>query len=247
MNRLQNQTAIITGGARGIGLAIARGMAQEGAVAIIFDIRQQDVDAAVEKLRAEGLQAEGYAVNVTDGAQVEQAVKDILSRHERIDVLVNNAGITRDNLLMKMKEEEWDAVLTVNLKGAFICTQKVFRPMLKQRGGAIINMASVIGIMGNAGQANYAASKGGLIALTKSTAKEGASRGIRANAIAPGFIETEMTALLPEEVVKNYLAAIPMNRMGKPEDVAKLCVFLASDESSYTTGQVLHCDGGLII
>ncbi|MCD4828137.1 MAG: 3-oxoacyl-[acyl-carrier-protein] reductase [Candidatus Cloacimonetes bacterium] len=247
MQRLTDSIAIVTGAARGIGLAIARGLAQEGALPIIFDIRREDVDAAVATLAAEGLKAEGMAVNVTDADMVAAAVKDIIARHQRIDILVNNAGVTRDGLLLKMKESDWDMVLDVNLKGAFLCTQKTLRPMLKQRSGAIINIASVIGVMGNAGQANYAASKGGLIALTKSAAREAAGRGVRVNAIAPGFIETEMTASLPQKVVENYAAGIPLGRMGKPSDVASLVVFLASNEANYITGQTLHCDGGLIM
>jgi 3-oxoacyl-[acyl-carrier protein] reductase len=165
----------------------------------------------------------------------------------KIDILINNAGITRDGLLMKMKEADWDAVINVNLKGTFVCTQKVCRFMMKQRSGVILNISSVIGIMGNAGQANYAASKGGVIAFTKSTAKEFASRNIRVNAIAPGFIETEMTAKLPQDIVETYAEAIPLKRMGKPADVANLCLFLASDDAAYITGQTIQVDGGLVM
>jgi 3-oxoacyl-[acyl-carrier protein] reductase len=173
--------------------------------------------------------------------------KQIHSEFGSIDVLINNAGITRDDLIMKMKPEAWDSVIAVNLKGTFNCTQKVCRYMMKKRAGSIINIASVIGIMGNVGQANYAASKGGIIALTKSTARELASRNIRANAIAPGFIRTEMTDVLSQEVVDKYSAAIPLNRMGLPKDVANLCIFLASDEANYITGQTINVDGGLIM
>jgi len=247
MNKLENKVVVITGSARGIGFAIAHGFAQQGALTIISDISQEAVDSAVEKLKSEGFNADGFAMNVTDSAQVEETFKAITSKYKNIDVLVNNAGITKDTLIMRMKESDWDAVINVNLKGTFICTQKVSRYMLNQKSGSIINIASVIGIMGNIGQSNYAASKGGIIALTKSTAKEFASRNIRCNAIAPGFIETEMTAQLNQEVVQNYAKAIPLQRMGKPADVANACIFLASEESAYITGQTLQVDGGLIM
>jgi 3-oxoacyl-[acyl-carrier protein] reductase len=194
-----------------------------------------------------GGKAAGFAVNVTNGEQVAEAFANVVAAFGQIDILINNAGITKDDLVLRMKEQDWDAVLNVNLKGAFLCTQKALRYMLKRPAAAIVNITSVIGMMGNIGQANYAASKGGLIAFTKSTAKELAGRNLRVNAVAPGFIETEMTAKLPEEVVKNYAAGIPMNRMGKPEDVASLCVFLASEDAGYITGQVVQVDGGLLM
>jgi len=245
---LQKDTvAIITGGARGIGYVLAEKFAAEGAVSIIFDLGQENVDKAVDRITNSGYKAYGYNVNVTDAGQVEAAMKDITDKFGKIDVLINNAGITRDGLLMKMKESDWDAVLSVNLKGAFICTQKVSRIMMKQRNGVILNMSSVIGIMGNAGQANYAASKGGMIAFTKSVAKELSSRNIRVNAIAPGFIETDMTAQLPEKVIEEYAKAIPLGRMGKPDDIANLCVFLSSEKASYITGQTIQVDGGLVM
>ena len=244
---MKNKIVIITGSARGIGFAIAKKFAEQEAKVIILDLMQDAVDMAVKNLNLEGFQAFGYAANVTDAEKIADTFKDIMKEHGSIDVLINNAGITKDGLLMKMKESDWDAVMSVNLKGTFICTQKVSRYMMKQRTGAIINMASVIGLMGNAGQANYAASKGGMIAFTKSCAKEFSSRNIRVNAIAPGFIETEMTKLLSEEVIAKYAEVIPLKRMGKPEDVANLCLFLASDNSNYITGQTIQVDGGLIM
>jgi 3-oxoacyl-[acyl-carrier protein] reductase len=244
---MNDKIIVITGSARGIGFALAEAFAAEGGTVIILDLFQEAVDAAVEKLRAAGFSAAGYAVNVTGNQAVEEVMNQIITEFLRIDVLINNAGITKDNLLLRMKEEEWDAVLAVNLKGAFNCTQKVSRYMLKQKSGVILNIASVIGIMGNAGQANYAASKGGLIAFTKSCAKEFASRQIRVNAIAPGFIETEMTHSLPAKVVAAYAAAIPLQKLGKPVDVANACLFLASSEAEYITGQTIQVDGGLIM
>lgn len=246
MNNFENKIAVVTGSARGIGFSIAEAFARKGALSVILDIKKEDVDTAVNKLKEQGLKACGYQLDVTNNDIVEQVYKTIIDEHGRIDVLINNAGITRDTLVLKMSEEDWDRVLDVNLKGTFISTQKASRYMLKQREGAIINVASVIGITGNAGQANYAASKGGVIAFTKSTAKEFASRNIRVNAIAPGFIETEMTAILPEAVVAKYLESIPLKRMGKISDVANLCLFLASEEASYITGQTINIDGGLI-
>jgi len=245
MERLKDKIAVITGSARGIGFSIAELFALEGATVIILDLFRDAVDEAVRKLTGKGFKAEGYTGNVTKSDEMETVFNAVIEKHKSIDILVNNAGITKDNLLLRMKEEEWDAVIAVNLKGTFLCTQKAFKVMMKQRFGSIINIASVIGLMGNAGQANYAATKGGLIAFTKSCAKEFASRNIRVNAVAPGFIQTEMTAQLPAEVVENYAKAIPLGKMGLPEDVAKLCLFFASDESTYITGQTLAVDGGL--
>ncbi|MFO7659383.1 MAG: 3-oxoacyl-[acyl-carrier-protein] reductase [Candidatus Cloacimonadaceae bacterium] len=245
MERLKDKVAVITGSARGIGFSIAELFAAEGATVIILDLFQEAVDEAVGKLIAKGYKADGFTGNVTRSEDMESVFNAVLDKHKSIDILVNNAGITKDNLLLRMKEEEWDAVIAVNLKGTFLCTQKAFKIMMKQRSGSIINIASVIGLMGNAGQANYAATKGGLIAFTKSCAKEFASRSIRVNAVAPGFIQTEMTAKLPPEVVENYSKAIPLGKLGLPEDVAKLCLFFASDESIYITGQTLAVDGGL--
>ncbi|MBN2461884.1 MAG: 3-oxoacyl-[acyl-carrier-protein] reductase [Candidatus Cloacimonetes bacterium] len=244
---LKNRIVLITGAARGIGLAIAEKMAEAGAMVNIVDLCESDIESALRYLKTRKLSAAGFTANVTDPFSIEKVVKEIIAEHDRIDILVNNAGITRDGLLMKMSAEDWDLVINVNLKGTFTCIQKVIRHMLKQRSGVIINIASVIGLIGNAGQANYAASKGGIIALTKSAAKEFAARNIRVNAIAPGFIETDMTKELPQDIVTNYTQAIPLKRMGKPEDVANLCLFLASDQSSYITGQTIQVDGGLIM
>ncbi|HOZ01014.1 MAG TPA: 3-oxoacyl-[acyl-carrier-protein] reductase [Candidatus Syntrophosphaera sp.] len=242
---LQNTVTVITGSARGIGFAIAEAFGAQGAHVAVIDLRREDVDKAVQALTDLGFSASGYVASVTDPEAVETALAAIAEKYGNIDCLVNNAGVTRDNLVLRMKEEDWDLVLDINLKGAFICTQKVFKHMMKARRGSIINIASVIGIMGNAGQANYAASKGGLIAFTKSCAREFASRGVRVNAIAPGFIETEMTATLPEDVIAGYAKAIPLQKMGTPADVAKTCLFLASQASEYITGQTIAVDGGL--
>jgi len=247
MIKIENKVAVVTGSARGIGFAIAEKLAEAGAITIITDMSQELVDIAVNKLKEKKLKVDGYVMNVTDSDNIEEVFKEIVAKHKTLDVLVNNAGITKDNLIMRMKDEDWDAVINVNLKGTFLCTKRVSRIMLNQKSGNIINIASVIGIMGNSAQANYAASKGGIIALTKSTAKEFASRNIRCNAVAPGFIETEMTAVLDEKVIEEYAKAIPLKRMGKPEDVANLCLFLASDDAGYITGQTLNVDGGLIM
>jgi 3-oxoacyl-[acyl-carrier protein] reductase len=245
MERLKDKVAVITGSARGIGYSIAEKFASEGATVIILDLFKEAVDEAVAKLLTSGYKADGFVGNVTNSEEMDRVFNAVAEKHKTIDILINNAGITKDNLLLRMKEEEWDAVIAVNLKGTFLCTQKAFKIMMKQRFGSIINIASVIGLMGNAGQANYAATKGGLIAFTKSCAKEFASRNIRVNAIAPGFIQTEMTAKLPAEVVESYAKAIPLGKMGLPEDVAKMCLFFATDESVYVTGQTIAVDGGL--
>jgi 3-oxoacyl-[acyl-carrier protein] reductase len=242
---LENKVVAITGSARGIGFSIAEAFGEHKAKVMIIDLAQDAVDAAVKSLKDKGYQAAGYVGNVTDSAGMEALFAAIVEDHGALDVLINNAGVTRDNLMIRMKEEDWRLVLDINLTGSFICTQKAFKHMMRARSGSIVNIASVIGLMGNAGQANYAASKGGLIALTKASAKEFASRGVRVNAVAPGFIETEMTAVLPENVVAEYAKAIPLAKMGKPADVAKACLFLASSESSYITGQTIAVDGGL--
>ncbi len=247
MKRLEDRVAIITGAARGIGFSIAEMLSEHGATSVIIDLNQEAVDAAVQQIDDMGNRAIGFAADVTNAEEIASIFKEIQKEFGKIDILINNAGITKDGLLMKMKESDWDAVMNVNLKGTFICTQKVCRYMMKSRSGVILNIASVVGIMGNAGQANYAASKGGIIAFTKSSAKEFASRNIRVNAIAPGFIQTEMTDKLPQEVIDNYSAAIPLSRMGTAKDVANLCVFLASEEAGYITGQTIQVDGGLIM
>jgi len=244
MHDFKEKVVVITGSARGIGFAIAKRFADSGATVVVIDLSAEAVDSAVTKLRQFG-KAFGYVGNVTDSAGMEELFASIVREFGKIDTLINNAGITRDNLMIRMKEEEWQLVMDINLKGSFICTQKVFKHMMRARQGSIINIASVIGIMGNAGQANYAASKGGMIAFTKSCAKEFASRNVRVNAVAPGFIETEMTANLSEEVRAEYGKAIPLGKMGNPEDVARLCMFLASEDSAYITGQTIAVDGGL--
>jgi len=247
MRRLEGKVAVITGAARGIGFSIAEMLSEHGAISVIIDLNQEAVNSAIQQIDDQGNRAIGFTADVTNSEEIASIFKEIHNEFGKIDILINNAGITKDGLLMKMKESDWDAVININLKGTFICTQKVSRYMLKSRSGVIINMASVIGLIGNAGQANYAASKGGIIAFTKSSAKEFASRNIRVNAIAPGFIKTEMTDKLPQEVIDNYLAAIPLSRMGTVRDVANLCIFLASEEAGYITGQTIQVDGGLIM
>ncbi|MFA5138967.1 MAG: 3-oxoacyl-[acyl-carrier-protein] reductase [Elusimicrobiota bacterium] len=246
MDRLKGKVAIVTGGAAGIGRAIAETLAREGAKVAITDLdASQTQAAAAEIAKACSAEVVGFGGNVTDFSSCEAIVGEVIAKFGKVDVLVNNAGITKDNLLMRMSEGEWDAVLAVNLKGPFNFTKAVVRPMMKARQGRIVNIASVVGQMGNPGQANYSASKGGLIAFTKTCAKEFASRSILVNAVAPGFIDTRMTSVLPEEVKKALLSHIPLNRMGKPEEIARVVLFLASEDSSYVTGQVLAVNGGL--
>lgn len=243
---LENKVAVITGASRGIGRQIARSMAEEGAVVIInYNGSKARADEAAEEIRSFGGQAETYQCDVSDFNQAAGLMEYVVKTYGRVDILVNNAGITRDNLLMKMSEEEFDAVLNTNLKGAFNCIRHVSRQMIKQRSGKIINISSVSGVLGNAGQANYSASKAGIIGLTKSAAREMASRNITVNAIAPGFIDTEMTQVLSESVRTAVEAQIPMKRFGKTEDIANMAVFLASEKAGYITGQVIHVDGGM--
>jgi 3-oxoacyl-[acyl-carrier protein] reductase len=248
MKILQGKTAIITGAGRGIGKAIALSYAEMGANVIITDIRINDEALAfVESLNNNGIKARAYESDASSFEACQNLLTEIEKDFPVVDVLVNNAGITRDNLLMRMSEDEWDSVIRINLKSVFNMTKAVQRLMLKQRFGSIINMSSVVGVSGNAGQSNYSASKSGMIGFTKSIAKELGSRNIRCNAVAPGFIETEMTAGLPEDVRKTWMATIPLRRGGTPEDVANVCVFLASELSSYVTGQVITVCGGLQI
>jgi 3-oxoacyl-[acyl-carrier protein] reductase len=242
---LKDKVAIITGGARGIGREIALTFAQEGANICVCDVNEQILEEVTKELKVTAGQAIGLKVDVTDFSQVEDMVQKVLDKFAKIDILINNAGITRDNLLLRMKEEEWDAVLNVNLKGTFNCTKAVSKIMIKQRSGKIVNIASIIGLIGNAGQANYAASKGGIISFTKSVAKELASRNINVNAIAPGFIKTDMTAKLPQGLQDSILKTIPLNRFGEPYDVANLALFLVSGNSSYITGHIIQVDGGM--
>ncbi len=242
---LQNKTAVVTGAGRGIGRAIALAMARAGADVVCVSRTQENSDKVAAEVTALGRKSLALAVDVADGAAVEAAAKKALGLNERVDILVNNAGVTRDDLLMRMSGEQWDVVLDTNLKGAFHWTKALTRTLLKQRSGRIINIASIVGLTGNAGQANYAASKAGLIGFTKSVARELASRGITCNAIAPGFIATDMTATMTEEQRKLLLANVPLGRLGEAEDVAGASVFLASDAASYVTGQVMVVDGGM--
>ncbi len=246
MDLLKGKVAVITGAARGIGKAIALKFASEGADIAFSDLNYDGhMKTTEEEITALGVKAKGYASNAASFADSEKFIADVVNDFGHVDILVNNAGITRDNLLLRMTEQDWDAVLTVNLKSAFNLTKAVQRHMIKQRGGSIINMSSVVGVNGNAGQANYAASKAGLIGFTKSVAQELGSRGIRCNAIAPGFIETEMTKKLSDEVREAWIKTIPLRRAGKPEDVANVAVFLACGLSSYVSGQVINVCGGM--
>ncbi len=242
---LVNQVALITGGARGIGREIALLLAGQGADCVLFDINEQLLSQTGKEIEALGRKAAGYAVDVTSAAAIDEAVAKALDKLGRIDILINNAGITQDGLLVRMDESQWDRVLDINLKGTFLCTRAVAKAMLKARRGRIVSIASVVGLMGNPGQANYAASKAGIIGLTKSVAKELGSRGITCNAIAPGFIKTEMTERLPEDVKQRLFANIPLGQFGEPSDVAQAVLFLVSDAARYITGHVLVVDGGL--
>ena len=244
---LKGKAALITGAARGIGKAIAMKLASAGADIAFTDLKEDDnFKNTVEEIKALGVECRGYVSNAADFEQAHATVDQIVKDFGHIDVLVNNAGITRDGLMMRMSEQQWDSVITVNLKSAFNFTHALTPIMARQRGGSIINISSVVGVNGNAGQCNYSASKAGLIGLAKSIAKEMGSRGIRANAIAPGFIITDMTNALPEEVRQEWNKKIPLRRGGTPEDIANVALFLASDLSSYVTGQVIICDGGML-
>jgi len=246
VNRFDGKVAVITGSARGIGKSIARLFAEQGAQVVIADILQDDIDKTVDEFTSEGLKAAGFQCNITSEEEVENFMKDIYKKFSSIDILINNAGITADTLLIRMKKIDWDKVINVNLTGTFICTQKAAKYMMKQRHGKIVNVSSVIGFIGNFGQANYAASKGGIIAFTKSVSKELASRNINVNAVAPGFIRTAMTDALPEEIQQKYLENISLKRFGTPEDVGKLVLFLSSEDADYITGQTIIIDGGMI-
>ena len=253
MGNLSGKVAIVTGAARGIGAEIAKKLAREGAAVAVCDLKPEWCEETVRAVEALGAKAKGYGVNVAVSAEVDACVKAVLADFGRIDVMVNNAGITKDGLLMRMSDDDWDSVLNVNLKGTVLFTRAVARPMMKnkaadgsQLGGSIINIASVVGLIGNPGQANYTASKGGVIALTKTTAKELGSRNVRCNAVAPGFIQSKMTESLPEAVKKACMDSIPLRRFGTAEDIAKAVAWLAGDESSYVTGQVISVNGGMI-
>ena len=242
---LKGKVALITGGAHGIGFSIAEGMAKCGAVICFNCSSEASLEKGMAAYKAAGIDAHGYVADVTDEAAVNAMIAQIKADVGPVDILVNNAGITKDGLMMRMSEAQWDAVLTVNLKSAFNFIHAVTPIMARQKGGSIINMSSVVGVSGNAGQCNYSASKAGMIGLAKSIAKEMGPRGIRANAIAPGFIMTEMTDKLPDEVKEGWYKQIPLRRGGTPEDVAKVALFLASDLSSYVSGQVIHCCGAM--
>ena len=247
MSLLENQIAVVTGAGRGIGRAIALKFAAEGADVACISRTQDNSEKVAAEVRAVGRRAWAHAVDVADAASVNAAAEKILNDCGKVDILVNNAGVTRDNLLMRMSEAEWDAVLNTNLKGAFLITKAFSRAMVKARAGRVINLASVIGLIGNAGQSNYAASKAGLIGFTKSVARELASRGITVNVIAPGFIETDMTADLKEDLRAGVLRQIPLGSFGQPDDIAGAAVFLAGPAARYITGQVLAVDGGMVM
>ncbi|WP_054767126.1 3-oxoacyl-[acyl-carrier-protein] reductase [Lysinibacillus parviboronicapiens] len=248
MHKLQGKVAVVTGASRGIGRAIALKLAEEGAKIVVnYSGSQAKAEEVVASIQANGGEAIAIQASVSIAEEVTSLMDAAVKTFGSLDILVNNAGITRDNLLMRMKEDEWDDVLDTNLKGVFLCTKAVTRQMMKQRAGRIINISSIVGVAGNAGQANYVAAKAGVIGLTKTTAKELASRNILVNAIAPGFIETEMTDQLPEELKQGMLTQIPLAKLGQPEDIAKAVVFLASDDANYMTGQTLHIDGGMVM
>jgi 3-oxoacyl-[acyl-carrier protein] reductase len=247
MNSLRGKNALITGASKGIGRAIAMKFAEEGACVAFTYLSSVDQGMALEKeLSSKGIKAKGYRSDASDFGQADKLVNEMIADFGSLDILVNNAGITLDNLLLRMNEEAWDRVISVNLKSCFNTVKAATKPMMKQKGGSIINMTSIVGLKGNAGQANYAASKAGIIGFTKSVALELGSRGIRCNAVAPGFIETEMTDKLDEKTIQLWREAIPLKRGGTPNDVASACVFLASDGSSYITGQVIQVDGGML-
>ncbi|MBN2018450.1 MAG: 3-oxoacyl-[acyl-carrier-protein] reductase [Candidatus Cloacimonetes bacterium] len=246
MNRFDGKVALITGSARGIGKTIAQLFAQQGAHVVIADILQDEIDKIVSEFTSQDLKATGFTCNITIEEEVELMMKEIVQQFGSLDILINNAGITSDTLLIRMKKADWDKVINVNLTGTFVCTQKAAKYMMKQRSGKIVNLSSIVGFIGNFGQANYAATKAGIIAFTKSAAKELASRNINVNAVAPGYIQTEMTSVLSEEVQQKYLENIPMKRAGTPTDVAKLVLFLSSEDADYITGQTIIIDGGMI-
>ena len=248
MGRFEGKTAIVTGASRGIGREIAILLGKEGArVAVNYSGSKEKAEEVVELIKQSGGDAFAIQANVSDSEQVKQMVDETLKTFGSIDMLVNNAGITRDNLLMRMKEDEWDDVININLKGVFLCTKAVTRQMMKQRAGKIVNLASIVGVIGNPGQANYVAAKAGVIGLTKTTARELATRNITVNAVAPGFITTDMTDALPDSVKEQMLAQIPLGKLGSAEDVAGTVAFLLSDDANYITGQTIHVDGGMVM
>jgi 3-oxoacyl-[acyl-carrier protein] reductase len=245
MSDLNGRVAIVTGASRGIGRAIAQALAGRGATLAVTDILTDAVRAFADELTGQGRTAQAFTLDVTDSASIGSTADAVMERFGRIDILVNNAGIARDQLLMRMKADDWDLVIRLNLTGAFACTQAVLRPMLKQRSGRIISISSVVGQMGNAGQSNYAASKAGLIGFSKAVAREVAGRNVTVNVVAPGLIDTDMTRALPEAVRAEWVSKVPLARFGTPDDVAAAVCFLASDEAAYITGQVLAVNGGM--
>ncbi len=244
---LKDKVTLVTGGAQGIGRTLAEAFAKEGAKLVICDVNEESLKNAADEMKKNGAEVLAVKANVSSSSDVDEVIKKTVDNYGTIDILINNAGITRDNLMLRMSEDEWDAVLNINLKGTFLFTKACCKVMSKKRTGCIINVASIIGVIGNAGQANYAASKAGVIGLTKTAAKEFAKRNVRVNAIAPGFIQTAMTDKLSEEIRELMIKQIPLARMGQPGDVADLAVFLASENASYITGQVIRIDGGMVI
>ena len=244
---LQNKVALITGGAQGIGKTISEELVQNGAHVVLGDVNLEGAQATAKAINNNGGSASAVKVDVSNPAEVKQVFDSILKDKKPIDIMINNAGITRDGLMIRMKEADWDRVLNINLKGTFLCSQQAAKQMMKQKSGAIVNIASIVGVMGNFGQANYSASKAGVIGLTKTLAREVASRGIRVNAVAPGFIDTEMTQVLDESVRQKLIEQIPLAKLGLPEDVARCVAFLVSDRSSYITGQVINVNGGMLM
>lgn len=246
--KLENKTVLVTGASRGIGREIALTFAKEGAnIVVNYSGSKEKAEEVVAEITALGQKAIAYQCNVSDGDSVQNMVKETIAQFGSLDILVNNAGITRDNLLMRMKDDEWDDVININLKGVFLCTKAVTRQMMKQRAGKIINVSSIVGVIGNPGQANYVAAKSGVIGLTKTSAKELASRNITVNAIAPGFITTDMTDQLKDDVKEAMLAQIPLGKFGQAKDIANAALFLASDDANYITGQTIHIDGGMVM
>lgn len=244
---LKGKIALVTGSAQGIGKEIALLLAEQGCNVCVSDVNMEAAEKTVLEIKEKGVDSKAYLLNVADYKNVEETVKKVLDNYGRIDILINNAGVTRDNLIIRMDEKEWNMVIDINLTGTFNCIKAVTKQMMKQRYGKIVNIASVVGVKGNAGQANYSASKGGVIALTKTCAKELGSRNITVNAIAPGFIETKMTEVLSDEVKDNLTNNIPLKRLGQPKDVANACLFFVSTEADYITGQTLQVDGGIIM
>ena len=244
---LQNKVALVTGGAQGIGKTISEVLVRNGAHVVLGDVNLEGAQATAEAINNSGGSASAVKIDVSNPAEVKQVFDSKMKDKKPVDILINNAGITRDGLMIRMKEVDWDIVLNINLKGSFLCSQQAAKQMMKQKSGAIVNIASIVGVMGNFGQANYSASKAGVIGLTKTLAREVASRGIRVNAVAPGFIDTEMTRVLDESVRQSLIEQIPMAKLGLPEDVARCVAFLVSDRSSYITGQVINVNGGMLM